>query len=125
MLPPTRVIFTALEGALLDTSSQSWMAAGEALGGDRAPPRTPRLGELRHKSGTQPLRRKIENGYPFITESGGGLFIPDGYFAKHLEGAVRQGRYFCVAFGLPYADALRRPRSLPTRAGRASSAMRK
>jgi mannosyl-3-phosphoglycerate phosphatase len=106
MLPPTRVIFTALEGALLDSSSQSWMAAGEAL--EEIARRHVPL--VLVSSGTraelEPLRRKIENGYPFITESGGGLFIPDGYFAKHLERAVRQGRYFCVPFGRPYADAV-------------------
>ena len=33
------------------------------------------------------LRRKIEHAHPFITEGGGGLFLPDGYFSLRLEGA--------------------------------------
>ena len=45
------------------------------------------------------LRRKIGHGHPFITEGGGGLFLPDGYFALRLEGATRAGRYLCVPFG--------------------------
>lgn len=51
------------------------------------------------------LRRKIEHAHPFITEGGGGLFIPDGYFALRLEGAQRVGRYFCVPFGRPAREA--------------------
>ena len=106
MLPPTRVIFSAVEGALLDSKTQSWLAAGEALEElDRR-----RVPLILVSSGTraelEPLRRKMEHGHPFITESGGGLFLPDGYFAKHLEGAVRDGRYFAVGLGRPYADAV-------------------
>lgn len=53
----------------------------------------------------EPLRRKIEHAHPFITEGGGGLFIPDGYFSLRLEGASRVGRYLCVAFGRPAQEA--------------------
>jgi len=106
MLPSTRVIFTAIEGALLNSKSPSWSAAAEAL--EEIERR--RVPLILVTSGTraelEPLRQKMENGHPFVTESGGGLFIPDGYFARHLEGTVRQGRYFCVAFGRPYADAV-------------------
>jgi mannosyl-3-phosphoglycerate phosphatase family protein len=104
MLPPTRVVFTAVEGALVDSRGRSWQAAEEALE-ELARRRVPLIMVT---SGTraelEPLRRKMENGHPFITESGGGLFIPDGYFDRHLEGAVRDGRYFVVAFGRPYEE---------------------
>jgi mannosyl-3-phosphoglycerate phosphatase len=110
MLAPTRVIFTAVEGTLLDphspSPSQFLSAAGEAL--EELERR--RVPLVLATSGTRaeldPLRRKMEHGHPFVTESGGGLFIPDGYFTQHLKGAVRQGRFFCVAFGRPYADAV-------------------
>jgi mannosyl-3-phosphoglycerate phosphatase family protein len=106
MLPPTRVIFTSLEGALLDSRKQSWLAAEEALE-ELARRRVPLI---LVSSGTraelEPVRRKLEHGHPFMTESGGGLFVPDAYFAKHLEGAVRDGRYFAVALGRPYEEAV-------------------
>jgi mannosyl-3-phosphoglycerate phosphatase len=51
------------------------------------------------------LRRKIGHGHPFITESGGGVFIPEGYFALRIEGARRAGRYLCLPFGRSSADA--------------------
>lgn len=53
----------------------------------------------------EPLRRKIGHGHPFVTEGGGGLFIPDGYFALRLEGAKRMGRYLCVPFGRSSQEA--------------------
>lgn len=106
MLPPTRVIFTAVEGTLLDPHSGSWSAAADAL----YELERRRIPLILVTSGTRaeidPLRRKIEHQHPFITESGGGLFMPDGYFSQHLAGAVRIGRFFCVPFGRPYADVV-------------------
>src|SRR5579871_866855 len=105
MLPSTRVIFTVLEGALLDPKSQSWSAAAEAL----AEIERRRVPLILVTSGTraelEAFRTKIGHGHPFVTESGGGLFLPDGYFTQKLHGAVRVGRYFCVPFGRPYAEA--------------------
>jgi mannosyl-3-phosphoglycerate phosphatase len=117
MLPPTRVIFTAVEGVLLDPKSQSWSAAAEALEeiGRR------RIPLILVTSGTraelEAFRAKIGHGYPFITESGGGLFMPDGYFTQKLQGAVRMGRYFCVAFGRPYAEAVAAAEELAEESG--------
>lgn len=53
----------------------------------------------------EPLRRKLEHAHPFITEGGGGLFFPDGYFALRLEGARRAARYLCVPFGRSSQEA--------------------
>jgi len=53
----------------------------------------------------EPLRRKLGHAHPFVTEGGGGLFLPDGYFALRLEGAKRVGRYLCVPFGRSSQEA--------------------
>ena len=53
----------------------------------------------------EPLRRKIGHAHPFMTEWGGGLFIPDGYFALRLPRAKRVGRYLCVPFGRSSQEA--------------------
>src|SRR5438309_10869471 len=50
------------------------------------------------------LRRKLSNAHPFVTERGGGIFIPEGYFNLHVEGAQRVARYHCVSFGRLYAE---------------------
>src|SRR5260370_25142826 len=65
----------------------------------------------------EPLRRKIGHSHPFITEGGGGLFIPDGFFAIRLEGARRVGRYLCVPFGHPSHDAAAAVEDIARQAG--------
>src|SRR5580692_5341683 len=106
MLAPHHVIFTALESALLDPVSGSWEAASEALGEIERQHVPLILVTRRTRAQIEPLRRKIGHALPFITENGGGLFIPDGYFSMHLEGATRVARYFCVPFSRPYTEAV-------------------
>ena len=106
MLPSRLVIFSAVEGSLIDPASRRWSGAEEAL--DEL--------ERRHvplvlcTSGTraqlEPLRAKIGNRHPFVTERGGGLFVPDAYFTMKLEGAHRVGRYFCVPCANDYTSTV-------------------
>src|SRR5579862_5223369 len=105
MLAPRHIIFTALEGALLDPASKSWGPAADALA-EIARRRVPLvLVTSGTRAQLEPLRSKIEHSHPFITESGGGLFLPDGYFSLRLEGASRVARYFCIPFARPYVEA--------------------
>jgi len=103
MLAPRTVIFTASN--LLGFATRGDHPASEAL----IEVERRKVPLILSTSGTraelEPLRRKIGHGHPFITEGGGGLFIPDGYFALRLEGATRAGRYFCVPFGRPTEEA--------------------
>jgi predicted mannosyl-3-phosphoglycerate phosphatase (HAD superfamily) len=104
MLQPRVVIFTAVDRKLLDASLLS-DPVFEALAQieRQGVPLVLSTGGTRAQ--LEMLRREIGHAHPFITEHGGGLFFPDGYFSLRLEGAQRAGRYFCVPFGRPYADA--------------------
>ncbi len=99
MLAPRHLIFTALEGALLDHRTGFFAEAEEALSElDRR--RIPLvLVTSRTRDEIEPLRRKMGHAHPFITESGGGTFFPDGYFNIKIPNAKRSGRYLCVALG--------------------------
>jgi mannosyl-3-phosphoglycerate phosphatase len=44
------------------------------------------------------------HNHPFVTESGGGIFFPDGYFSLRIPGVVRTARYLSIAQGRPYAE---------------------
>jgi len=103
MAAPT-VIYTDLDGALLDGKSYSWHGAEEALEEiDRR--RVPLVFcTSKTRAEVEDLRRKLGNAHPFITENGGGVFIPHGYFSQPLEGAQRAGHYHCFALGRPYAE---------------------
>ena len=58
----------------------------------------------RTRAEIEPLRRKLEHNHPFVTENGGGIFFPDGYFNLRIPGAVRLGRYLAIIQGRPYAE---------------------
>jgi mannosyl-3-phosphoglycerate phosphatase len=51
-----------------------------------------------------PIRHELGHNHPFITENGGGIFFPDGYFSLKIPGVVRTARYLSIAQGRPYAE---------------------
>ncbi len=104
MLPARHLIFTDLDGTLLDHRTYSWSAAEEAL--DEIERRGVPLVFVTSKTRAEleVLRRKLRHAHPFVTENGGGVFIPHGYFNLRIEGAHRVGRYHCLALGRPYAE---------------------
>lgn len=98
------VLFTDLDGTLLDEQSYSAAAAGEAL----------EEIERRHvplifctsktRAEVEVLRRKLGNAHPFITENGAGIFVPQGYFPMAIPRATAVGRYHRIALARPYEE---------------------
>ena len=117
MLAPRQIIFTAVEGALDHPAPRSPSEVFEALQAlaHRGVPVV--LSSHGTRAQMEPLRRKLQHGHPFLTESGGGLFIPDGYFNLRLEGATRAGRCFCVPFARPHAEAAAALQEIASEAG--------
>lgn len=88
------VIFTDLDGTLLDR--QTFNPA----------PALPTLEKCRHlkipvvfvsaksKAEIEPIRETLGNDYPFISENGGGLYLPAERFRKP-EGFLQAGSYWC------------------------------
>ena len=104
MLPANLILFTDLDGTLLDHYSFSWMAAGEALA-EVERRRIPLVFcTSKTRAEVEVLRRKIGNAHPFITENGGGIYIPHGYFPQRIEGAVTVKTYHCIALARPYEE---------------------
>ena len=117
MLAPRQIIFTAVEGTLLHPAPGSWSAVLEALQALARQGIPLVLSSRGNRAQLDPLRRKLQHGHPFLTESGGGLFIPDGYFNLRLEGATRAGRLFCVPFARPHAEAAAAVQEIAAEAG--------
>lgn len=104
MLPSQLVVFSALDGALLDSRSGSWGAAEEALA-ELERRRAPLvLVAGRTRAEVEALQRRLGSIQPFVTEHGGGIFIPHGYFPQRIVGASTIGRFHCVALGRPYEE---------------------
>jgi mannosyl-3-phosphoglycerate phosphatase len=108
---PTLVVFTDLDGTLLDATSYRYEAARPAL--DRLRERDIPLVVCTSKTRAEvePLRKDLDNRHPFIVENGGALYVPEGYFQNPPLGSMQRNGYQVVEFGVPYSrlrEALRK-----------------
>lgn len=110
------VVFTDLDGSLLDAVDYSYTAAVPAL---------TRLREMgvpvvaaTSKTATEviALYQRLDHECPFIFENGGGIGVPDGYF-PHFRGDHREGRYHLRLNGRPYQSIVACLRDLRGRFG--------
>jgi len=53
------------------------------------------------------LRNKCRNSHPFISENGGGVFIPEDYFPFPIQGSIRKGGYWVIRLGNGYAELVK------------------
>ena len=104
LLAPRHLIFTAVEGALVDPRTDSFAGAEEALSELERRKIPFVLLTSRTREEIEPIRKKLGHNHPFVSESGGGIFFPDGYFSLRISGAVRTARYLSIAQGRPYAE---------------------
>ncbi len=117
MLAARHLIFSDLDGTLLDQRTYSWAGAEPALA-EIERRRIPLiLVTSKTRAEVEPLRRKLGHAHPFITENGGGVFIPDGYFNAKIAGAERHTRYLCLPLARPYSEALAALEEISTAVG--------
>ncbi|HMK57403.1 MAG TPA: HAD-IIB family hydrolase [Dissulfurispiraceae bacterium] len=102
------IIFTDLDGTLVD-SKYSFRAALPALHNlkERRIPLI--LCSSKTRSELQLYRKRLGNSDPFITENGGGIFIPNGYFSADIVGFVDKSfeethGYQLLRLGARYED---------------------
>jgi mannosyl-3-phosphoglycerate phosphatase len=100
------LIFSALEGTLLDARTESFAGAEAALAEiDRR--KIPLiLATAKTRAQLDGLRRRLGHSHPFISENGGGIFIPDGYFNLKIAGLERHTRFLCLPIAKPHAEAV-------------------
>jgi mannosyl-3-phosphoglycerate phosphatase len=106
VLATRKILFTAFEGCLLDASSGSWAAAQPGLDelDRRSVPWVFFSGRTRAQ--LDPLRKKLGHTGPFVTEFGGGVFVPHGYFPVHIEGQERSSNFQMLPLGKPYLETV-------------------
>jgi mannosyl-3-phosphoglycerate phosphatase len=104
LLAPRHLIFTALEGALFDSRTGSFSEAEDSLAELDRRHIAVVLVTPQTRAEIEPLRRKLGHNHPFITEAGGGIFFPDGYFNIKIPGVTRIARYLGIALGRPYEE---------------------
>jgi mannosyl-3-phosphoglycerate phosphatase len=95
------LIFTDLDGTLLDAKSYSFQAALPALERIRTLEVPLIIVSSKTRAEIEVYRHRLLNGHPFISENGGGVFIPKGYFPAAAESDVESG-YVVMRLGTPY-----------------------
>ena len=98
----TLIIFTDLDGTLLDSATYSFDAAREALALLQARSIPVIVVSSKTRAEIEPLRFQLHNEHPFIVENGGAVVVPTDYFPFPLTEAVTSGQYQVIALGTPY-----------------------
>ena len=98
------VIFTDLDGTLLDSDTYSFDAATDALDELRAREIPVVLVSSKTRSEIEPIRSHLGNHHPFIVENGGAVLIPPEYFPFPIANAMTTDPYLVIELGTPYAQ---------------------
>lgn len=99
-----RVVFSDLDGTLLDPGDYSYLPAKPGLA---------RLQKARiplvfvtskTRAEVEVFRHLLGNTHPFIVENGGAVYIPNGYFPFPLPALPFRDSYQVITLGAPYEE---------------------
>ncbi len=94
MTDDLRLVFTDLDGSLLDHNSYRFTDALPQIRAleKRSIPLIPATSKTRAE--IEVLRRQLGNRHPFIAENGAAVFIPRGYFPRQPQGTTEREGYW-------------------------------
>lgn len=98
------LIFTDLDGTLLDHHTYSFEAAIPALNVLEGKDIPLIICTSKTRAEIEKVRLKLNNTDPFISENGGAVFIPKGYFSHPFSSAKEDPDYFIIELGTPYDE---------------------
>jgi len=96
------IVFTDLDGTLLDHTTYSFkpaLPALKALGAKNIPVI---FCTSKTRAEIEAHRLELNNIHPFISENGGALFIPKNYFSHNFQFTREDSHYCIIEFGTPY-----------------------
>jgi mannosyl-3-phosphoglycerate phosphatase family protein len=101
------LLFTDLDGTLLDDKTYSWKAARPALELLAANDVPWIIVSSKTRAEIEPLRQEMGHCHPFVVENGGAAFIPRGYFGCPVPSSMPRDGYDVLEWGRPHADLVR------------------
>src|SRR5215211_6339369 len=96
------VVFSDLDGTLLDHETYAFDAARPALDRVERDGIPLVLCSSKTRAEIEPLRAELRNRHPFVSENGGAVFIPAGYFPFDVDDVEPRGDYLVVKIGDPH-----------------------
>jgi mannosyl-3-phosphoglycerate phosphatase len=101
------IIFTDLDGTLLD-SNYSFKDAVSALRMIKERDIPLIICTSKTRAEIEQYRKRLKNTHPFISENGGGIFIPKDYFKFKIQDSKfkiqEKEEYFVICLGANYSD---------------------
>lgn len=104
---PKLVIFTDLDGCLLDRETYSFEPAQAALRLIREKEIPLILVSSKTRVEIEEYRRRLKNGHPFVSENGGAVFIPKDYFSFSFSHEREWRKYYVLELGAFYPQIIR------------------
>ena len=101
------VVFSDLDGTLLDAATYDFQPAQPALDALRESGIPLVLTSSKTRAEMEYWRRRLDNQHPFVVENGGAIYVPEGYFPFSLPGAIRREGYEVIELGRPYLELVR------------------
>jgi len=105
------VIFTDLDGTLLDPITYSYHQAMDAVKLLRKKKIPLIFCSAKTRAEQEVYRRELDINDPFIVENGGAIYIPENYFSSPFEHHKTTQGYMVIELGIPYEqirEALKR-----------------
>jgi mannosyl-3-phosphoglycerate phosphatase len=96
------IVFTDLDGTLLDHETYSWEAARPGIERLKLCNVPWVLVTSKTRAEVEWWRERLGNRHPFIVENGGAAFIPCGYFPWPLPTAAHRDNYEILEWGKSY-----------------------
>jgi len=109
------LVFTDLDGTLLDHETYSFEPALPAIKTLKERNIPLIFCTSKTRAEIEMVRSQLQNNHPFISENGGAMFIPKGYFSRKFNFTREDPDYLIVEFGTPYSklrDAIKKMRAL-------------
>jgi mannosyl-3-phosphoglycerate phosphatase len=104
---PKVVIFTDLDGTLLDRVTYSFEPSQPALDLIKQKGVPLVLVSSKTRAEIEFFRKRIEIDHPFISENGGAVFIPKGYFSFPFHYNGESDEYLILELGTPHPQLLK------------------
>jgi mannosyl-3-phosphoglycerate phosphatase len=111
------IVFTDLDGTLLDHSTYSFYEAEEALELLREEGASLIFCSSKSRDEIKGYCKKLSNNEPFISENGGAIFIPEGYGGLKCEYDKIDDGYLVIEIGSEYQTLVDAFEKIKRRAG--------
>jgi mannosyl-3-phosphoglycerate phosphatase len=112
-----KIIFSDLDGTLLDPRTYSWDAAQPALTVVRQRGIPLVFCTSKTRAEVEFWRSRLGNNDPFIVENGGAICVPQGYFPFPLRPAREREGYQVIELGTGYDELVRTLQAAAREAG--------